>query len=691
MDLKQLFLSGDERFLTALGNQTISNKYSPFNPNILSRYIIREIIRSDSQIGFAKTLWLANVGRNGITVNYNREVSEKTKERIQRQTLAFLEANQINFSHLLKDYVSTLFEEGNAVFMLNNDNQLIVQSIFNFKVYHDSLNKVNKYTLLDEKRQKVPGYIDLRQGEGIYHIKDPLFSSWAVAPSRFNLLYLYLMLENSAVKSNVKLFQNGAINLTLLKLDPALAGDLNQIDPRTITKQNSKGLSFIEIIMKRIRDFTAGVRNANGIQQIAGLDDVFELGKDNKDMQFVELIKDIAPEKKAWAFSTVMPDYGAGGNATYNNTQTYSYALYDKIGRHAESEFMAMLNNFGLKQLGLQTEYKGEYYVNFNQPTNPDWQKQREINRLDWVNNAITLNQYLETQDRPPVDNGDVYYSEWTQILASGLLPDQENEQEEQIENSKKKVKNSVRKTKASKAIRSKNGKKLVKEIDKAIKKQVTDWANGLKRKPSKVKLPKISNYLSVDDFSELLKPFAGIALEELENNTGIKNAFIGEYPDFILQAISERSFFILEGGRLKDDISELSKPLFQDFKNFAGIDQTTSELISTFVASMAEQPLPEIVKAITSEVSDLSAYRASLIATTEITNTIEGTKYMLYEKETNGEAKLEWQAILDENTGDDHRQNDGEIRKIGEAYPSGETRPGQRPNCRCQTVRVFD
>jgi SPP1 gp7 family putative phage head morphogenesis protein len=96
---------------------------------------------------------------------------------------------------------------------------------------------------------------------------------------------------------------------------------------------------------------------------------------------------------------------------------------------------------------------------------------------------------------------------------------------------------------------------------------------------------------------------------------------------------------------------------------------------------------LGETIDDITKRIKDVYntvSSRARTIARTEVTATLNQASLSEYEK--NGVQQVEWIAAMDEKTREAHVENaNAGPRNIGEAFPSGETYPGQTsPNCRC-------
>ncbi|MEI8032991.1 MAG: phage minor head protein [Chlorobiaceae bacterium] len=86
------------------------------------------------------------------------------------------------------------------------------------------------------------------------------------------------------------------------------------------------------------------------------------------------------------------------------------------------------------------------------------------------------------------------------------------------------------------------------------------------------------------------------------------------------------------------------------------------------------------------------SESRALMIARTETAFADIQGNLAAYEeaKAVIGEVKVEWITAQDDRVSDECEMNDGEVREIGEAFPSGATEPPQHPNCRCDLLPVI-
>lgn len=699
MDIKDLFLSGklnDLGLLVLGGNSANENKYNEyqsFRPTALPWKTIDDICQSNSQLAHLKSLWLANIGRNGLNVAIDNNFAEATKERLKNKMYNFVYSD-LEYNSLRRQIVSLLFTEGNAIIEVV-DNKPVVKSIRYYKIEHNKKLNITRYKLKDSTGERGDW---LYHGKDIWHIKDPIFEDYAVAPSRLDLAYSWLTLESHGVKTNSNIFARGAIGLTILSLDPQSYRELEQSAP------NAEGENALQQWLKETWSNLTGSKNANTIRTIPKVDNVYEIGKNNKDMQFNELLRFLTPERVSWSWGITLADLGSGEATTYNNTQTFSYVLYEKIGRHIEQQIDSMLNTFLLPAFNLPTSVYGEISVTHVEPSSPDRTSALEQARQNWLSDTITLNEYRDYIDMPPVDDGDVYYSEWRARQSSNVVTQEAGSTQPDTEGEfKKKIykKTPIEKVLESELVNgSKKKKGFIQKWEKAFDSQLTDWLAKFKsdnpEDPSKykVELPKIESYYSFPALEKDLAKFAQFGVDEFNKDKNIKFKKVkyaeSGLPKIIQKALEFRVLFLLKGEDFVE-VDEYNKliPLWMGIKKFKGVDEETSSQISNFLKARGKEGVPKLVNELTSKFKDMTTARAETIARTEVSNALEGSRYILYQDEYGKDGTSRWSTAKDERVGDDHEQNEGVVRKLGKAFPSGETRPGQRPNCRCTSFML--
>ena len=116
------------------------------------------------------------------------------------------------------------------------------------------------------------------------------------------------------------------------------------------------------------------------------------------------------------------------------------------------------------------------------------------------------------------------------------------------------------------------------------------------------------------------------------------------------------------------------------------GIDQTTTDRIGTLLADGLSKGLPASSIAENLKELGLSNSRALTIANTETNNAIQESQVQSYRD--SGVEQMLWTVVV---PCDECAENDGEVRTIGDEFPSGDTQPTVHPNCYCDLSPVVD
>lgn len=654
------------------------DQFTPFSPHLLSQSQYQMITNSVAQMPYIVSSWQSNVGQNGSSVmiavsDNNSDIVRRRKELIKKRTYSIIYTKH-KWKQLELEIVKLLAKEGNAVVMLNDEGKFIVESIFRFNVYPDHQNKRNKYAYKFNGHE-VAGMKDLKHGEDLFHIKDPVFLEYPVAPSRIDAALAYILLENKAIRLNTHLFANGWFTNIFLKLNP-------QFLPKLMNQDKDKeGKTWWQRFMDDLNDKFRGVLKAGRIGYIPGLEDIIDVNPSNKDAQFQQLLKELTPERLAWAYSMNQSNMGTGPHLTENNASTFDDALYDKFGRPVEHMLDECRNEFMLWLEGISTSE--DFYIQFNAPEDPNKLEQVREWREDWKFNSLTLNEYRDLRGLPPIEGGDVTYSEWMYADMNQNSNTIDAEFSQSYELPKKLITHS-KKNLSEKAIDSKRGKKFKSRWNKAINNQLKDFLKDFESIDEdlidldsyEVVLPKIESYYAFNVLKDDLLYFAGLALDSLKKDKRVKmkkEYFDGEYPQVVLDSVENRTEMILKG-----------------LGDYAGVDSETTAQINTIIANNASKGVAEIAKLISEQIPELSKNRSTVIAETEVANSVEGTRYTMYKE--NGAKRKKWRTVHDSAVRSEHKENEkqGWI-SIDENFQNGEPRAGFAPRCRCDTDYSFD
>ena len=698
------FLSGslDDQFkLLGYYNQE-PDKYTPYNANLLPWNLYKTIASTHPQIPYIKSLWQSNIGANDTTVviNINENNSARTiraKEIIKDKVYHKL-FTELEYSSLERQIINEIIECGSVIAWFNDEDKPVLHSISEFNVYWDRVNKRARYAWKQDGGE-VPGFTDLKHGVEIWHIKDPAFENWIVPPSRIDCAFMAILLENHGFRANNNIFSNGVIGPVLLNFKQ----EAIQLFKEAPEKKGGK--NFIQRKIDEFNDMFAGVKKSFRIGSIPLLESAIELGKNNRDMQFKELLKELTPERIAWAYSTTLIDFGTGGSTTDNNTKNLDFALYDKIGRAIEENLDAMRNKWLLPHYNYPVS--ANLYVHYNPPADPDKLNKVASAREDYKFNTITVNEFRDTVGLEPLPGGDVFYSEWTGSLNQKSTAQlKENNQNEDNSNQKSnslgffaKNTNFAAKTPTEKAVESDlftgNSKKkgFLRRWQTAVEKWGKAYISTIKDYESAEQIianlstdsPKVETFYSFPTLKKDLLKFAGLALEGVQKDkrTNFKLAkyFDGEYPDQVIKAIENRVMWLLKGG---DDIPEENLELLpDDYRSYKGIDAEISRQISKLVADNATESVAKILELLKAKFSELSEIKAEQIAYTEVAEAVEGTRSIMYQQEFEGGQKEWLTGFYDVCPVCEANSKEGRI-PITALFSSGHPRPTAHPKCGC-------
>jgi len=223
-----------------------------------------------------------------------------------------------------------------------------------------------------------------------------------------------------------------------------------------------------------------------------------------------------------------------------------------------------------------------------------------------------------------------------------------------------------------------KNEKALMKDVSKYFKDQEEEVQDNLKEEVKGLQ-PKEYRFKGIDDilFNDKRAITTGISLITPYIRLFLKEG--GEMAD------------AQTGGDFNINHADSAKFIQERSKFFAEtINITTREALLASIKEGidAAEGFDQISQRITDVYKDAEAYRVERIARTEVSSALNEGAIQGYKQA--GITKLEWVTV---NGGEAEicQDNDGEIRDIGKAFPSGETQPPNHPNCKCSVVAVFE
>jgi len=672
--------------------QLSSSDHIPLNPTRLTERDMMQITSRLPQYPYIVAKWNGVVNANGLSVvvNFDEDnVTDRTKNAkrlLQKKTYDFIYARS-DWNTIEQSVVELLAREGSAIIRLTKEGKPVVDSRFRYNIYWNELEKKARYAYKDTNTGvEVEGLKNLYHGEEIYVIKHPSYMAYPVPLSPVDTILIIARLDFHALVANQKKFDNGMIGQIFLKFVKEILPEIKESLDSAHGKDDKKG--WFTQIMKSINDKFSGSGKANQVSFVPGLDDIIEVGKDNREMQFYEIVKEFTPERVAWNWLLTPADFGTGDTSTYNNVLTFSDALYDKLGRSVERQLSQCLNEWYLPSQGIRTT--SNFYVQYNQPK--DIQRVEEIKSAleEWKANAITQNEYRAERGLDPIEGGDRFLSE---LLDSAPIPQERNNvidaivQPHRYRNdggggffgqAREYRATSVDKALASDEYEGKKG--FLAKLTKAINKQIKEYSDRLRKMenvPDTADIKPLETFYSFPAMKKDLQKFAGQALELVQKDKRTSFSlrqfdFDGEYPQSVLDALDVQVERILKGD-----------------KEFKSVDAETASQIETIIKNNISLGVRGIATLIVEQVEGLAFNRAELIAQTEVAHTVEETREIMYKSDPLfEEGGKKWLTSADEKVRPEHVKNGEQgIIPIGDLFQNGFSRAGTEPRCRCDVV----
>lgn len=689
----QDFLSGifDKLFQNLNGAISISSeKYIPYGRGKRwGEYY--NIAQTNPIVRKAIKLRQANVGANGWDIVCNMYGSERRNRKVEEEVYNILE--RLGFEQMVRDISGYLATTGNCYLTFNDRGELILQGPELYHLYYDTTNqRPYRYAMVIDGVEQQGKLGNLQHGQDLYHFKavDSMYKPLGDSP--IDACHDWILLHLHFVQATNELASRGFVN-TLFGLPHKELMDKFQ----EIVTEDKK--TFAQTLGERIQNLFGGSRKSGRLAIATGLASIVEAGLSPDKMQFAEAQEIITEQiAKAWGFS--LSDMGK--DVTYNNAATFSYAQYDMNGRAEERQIEHATNTFSLiallKIAGainlLDAVNDGDLYVKFNEPKDPDENKNIELH-LNILEKTVGLSDNIEYKEKvinefrdklglDPIDQKllelDKPEPQPNQLTGQPDVIDVETVTPEANQEEKFAKKTPIQKALESREFErggSSKKKGFLPHWEGKLTEQLEEYISTLKGKDSieeaisdlNADLKPITHYYKKKDLRRDLKAFAEFGVKEFfETTKESSENFAEEYqvPSFILELIKERTEWLLNGD-----------------KEYAGIDAETASQINTILEDNLEKGVEEVVAIMTSRIKEIATNRARLIATTEVANIVEESRYKMYEEAEYDEKK--WFDVNDENVRSSHAANErqGWI-PINEPFQNGNMKAGEEPNCRC-------
>lgn len=675
-----------EKLFQFLGGQinTASEKYIPYSKAGLSWSILNDVATTNPIVKKCLKLRQKNINANSWDIECKMFRSQSKNENIEWQIYQLLES--IEIEKLISQYSLQLGIYGNSFLTFDDENKPIIQNPEFYKVYYDSLNqKARRYALIIDGAEQKGELGNLQNDLDLVHFKavDSVVKPFADSP--IDGCYDWILFYQHAVEANNKLASRAWVNIL------ALLPENDQQTTEYLQKKDDKGKSGATTLGERLQGLFGGTKNSSKIAILDRIRDIKEVGKTNREMQFVET-QDIIAQQIGHCFGFTLADLGK--DVTYSNASTFNYQQYDLVGRQEEAQFSQKINSFLLPRLLQNKQFttlyeavlSGDIFFKFNPPKNPDKVTNTNLNLtvLEKMIGFSTSPQYKaklinEFRDKEGLDPID----ESLLIEAEPTNPDPQTVDVKATENfDSKRPPTPTQLALASKEFergKGKDRKGYLPHFENKIEQQLIDYTETIKKKLNSDILkdfdedfPKITKFYKRKDIKKDLLVFAKMGYQSFLDNTK-KEKFSSledlKVPDYIIKAVEKRTGYLLG-----------------ESEGYEGIDEATKDQIKTILINNISLSTQDLVNLILIQIPDITQNRAKIITESNVGDMVEGARYDSYSNE--GYNWKVWFTVNDPNVRDTHRDNEKiGIIPIGKEFPNGNMRPGEDPFCRCTSV----
>lgn len=415
-----------------------------------------------------------------------------------------------------------------------------------------------------------------------------------------------------------------------------------------------------------------------------------DISKTQRDMDFIAQ-RTFSRDEILSLFRVPKTVVGITDDVNRANAEASDYVFAKRTIKPLMERFVTVLNEYLLPEFG-ETKLKFE----FENPVPEDRLVELQEYSMG-INKWLTRNDIRREEGLAESDNGDVFYAPFSESPQDSVTQIQKSVTVSKNNKVNKTIDDFVAKlpkkevtyrklTAAQKEVHKdvwikrfdKNEKELIKDVTAYFKKQEAEVLanakeeyNGLK--PKEYKLKGVEDVLfdekkaiatGISLITPHLRNFLKEGAEMADSQTG--GEFNLNSPD-TLKFVQDRAKFFAET-----------------------INDTTREALLTGIKEALDnnEGFDAITDVITNVYQQAYDYRTERIARTEVSASLNEGSIQAYKQA--GIEEVEWVAVTDDRTAEICLDNDGEIRKIGDEFSSGEQQPPNHVNCRCTTVAVF-
>lgn len=417
-----------------------------------------------------------------------------------------------------------------------------------------------------------------------------------------------------------------------------------------------------------------------------------DISKTQKDMDFVAQ-RTFSRDEILSMFRVPKTVVGITDDVNRANAEASDYVFARRTVKPLITKFVNVLNEY------LLPYFDNNLVFEFKDPVPED--RVATINAYSLgVNKWLTRNDIRRAEGLNPSENGDTFFGPFSEAPQDSVSVTKSVNVEKQAETKVETVikdfvaklptsKKEVTYRKLTNAQKEVHKEIWIKRFDKNEKELIQDLNKYFEKQEQEVLKNAREEYKGLKAVEFKLKGVEDVLFDEKKAvATGIS---------LITPHLRN---FLKEGAEMADSQTggefDLNSPdtlkFLQDRAKFFAetINETTREALLTGIKEALDNDagFDDITRIIGDVYKQAYDYRTERIARTEVSASLNEGSIQAYKQA--GIEEVEWVAVLDDRTADICMDNDGEVRKIGDDFPSGELQPPNHINCRCTTVAVF-
>lgn len=465
-----------------------------------------------------------------------------------------------------------------------------------------------------------------------------------------------ILTDESARQWNYNFFQNSARPDGFLTTDKKLSKEeIDQIREKFISKY-------------------AGTDNAHKIGLLSGGMDFKQVSLSQKDIDFIEQSR-MSKDEILSAFGVPRSEVGLTDGLPRANLDGSSYVF----SKNTIEPIMRKITNAFIKKLLLSYEDGLELcHVSIV----PEDRVQLLAERIAGYDKWLSRNEIRKEDGLPEVEGGDNLYQQFSmtpvatvprKALSIEIKPDYKGAFALLKQIKKKQMTDA----------HIKSWLNIFKSLEPGFEKDIKDYFNE-QEKVLLAELKKIDKSFTINQTRDIFKGNAWDS--QISLGVSFMTPRIRQYLKEGANNASELTGY----NDFQDNTRDIETFIKTRAEYFSKkVNETTRDTLLTKIQDGLDnsESMDQIISRVKEVYTFANDVRAKTIARTEISASANAGKIELYKQA--GIEKIEWYNLDPES--EECQMNAGEIRDIGDQFPSGDTEPPAHPNCKSTTIAILD